>query len=141
MEAVLQWMRDHSEWLWGLGVFSLVCFGLSLLALPWLVGRIPADYFSHRRREPVDESHPVLRLALVVARNVFGLILVVGGIAMLVLPGQGLLTLFAGLLVMRFPGKYALERRIVRIPAVLSALNWLRARGNHPPLLVDEPEP
>ena len=48
-------------------------------------------------------------------------------------PGQGLLTLLVGLLLMNFPGKYRLERWLVGRRGVLTALNWLRRRGGHPP--------
>ncbi len=47
---------------------------------------------------------------------------------MLVTPGQGLLTLLIGLLLLNFPGKYRLERWLVRRPGVLRTLNWVRRR-------------
>jgi hypothetical protein len=53
---------------------------------------------------------------------------------MLVLPGQGILTIATGLLLMDYPGKFRLERRIVATPMVLKGLNWLRAKANQPPL-------
>jgi hypothetical protein len=53
---------------------------------------------------------------------------------MLLTPGQGLLTLLAGLLLMDFPGKYAMQRRLIEHPPILRAINRLRARHGHPPL-------
>jgi hypothetical protein len=53
---------------------------------------------------------------------------------MLFLPGQGLLTMVAGLLMMDYPGKFALERKIALTPSILSKLNWLRSTVNRPPL-------
>jgi len=72
-------------------------------------------------------------LVLVVLKNALGVVLVVLGFIMLFTPGQGLLTLLAGLLLMNFPGKYRLERWLVLRPGVLRGLNWLRQRGGHPP--------
>ena len=66
-------------------------------------------------------------------KNLLGALLVVLGLVMLVTPGQGLLTLLAGLLLMNFPGKYRLECWVVLRPGVLRALNWLRGRGGQPP--------
>ncbi len=68
------------------------------------------------------------------AKNLLGGVLVVLGLVMLLTPGQGLLTLLIGLMLMNFPGKYRLERWLVTRPGVLRALNWLRARQGHQPL-------
>jgi len=60
------------------------------------------------------------------------------GIAMLVLPGQGILAILGGIELMDFPGKYRLERWIVSRPAVLRSVNWLRRRMGRPPLVFEE---
>ena len=116
------------------GVLSLL---ISILVLPWLLVRIPPDYFRHRRRfhDSRADRHPLVHHALVVAKNVLGSVLFLAGVAMLVLPGQGLLTMLIGLMLTDFPGKYALEKRIVAQPGVLRGINWLRARAGHPPVL------
>jgi hypothetical protein len=53
------------------------------------------------------------------------------------IPGQGLLTMLIGLSLLSFPGKRRLERRFVRMPALLRAINRLRARFARPPLKLD----
>jgi hypothetical protein len=58
---------------------------------------------------------------------------------MLLLPGQGLLTILMGLALTNFPGKYDLERRIVSRPAVSTALNRIRRAGSRPPLEMPAP--
>ena len=123
MEQLLVW----------LGIFSIVTFVLSLLLLPWLVGQIPSDYFSHPR-----DPHPwhILLQPHTILRNALGLPIVLAGIAMLVLPGQGVLTILVGLGVMNFPGKFALERWIITRKGVLLAINWIRQKANHPPLQI-----
>jgi hypothetical protein len=53
---------------------------------------------------------------------------------MLVLPGQGLLTIIIGLVLMEFPGKYHAERWVINRPAVLAAINWIRLKAGKPKL-------
>jgi hypothetical protein len=128
------------QWVLGLSAFSLVTFVLSLLTLPWLVAQIPANYFLHEHREasPWKQRHPVIRFLILAGKNLLGLVLLIGGFIMLFLPGQGLLTLAMGLLLMDYPGKYHMERWFIRHPPILKGLNWLRQRRNVPPLLVDQ---
>jgi drug/metabolite transporter (DMT)-like permease len=67
-------------------------------------------------------------------KNLLGIIFILAGVAMLILPGQGILTILLGIMLMNFPGKHTLERRIVQQPAVLRAINWMRTKANHPEL-------
>ena len=55
---------------------------------------------------------------------------------MLVLPGQGILTIIVGLVLMDFPGKYGAERWAVSRGPVLPAINWIRAKAGKPNLIV-----
>jgi len=66
-------------------------------------------------------------------KKLLGLVFLLGGLAMLVLPGRVLLTLLVALVLLDFPGKYRLEKRLVRSPRVVSGINWLRrpTGGNH----------
>ena len=66
-------------------------------------------------------------------KNLLGAVLVALGVVMLFTPGQGILTLLAGLLLMNFPGKYRLECWLVQRPGVLRGMNWLRERHGEPP--------
>lgn len=114
-----------------LGVVSAITFLFSLLMLPWFVGRIPADYFT-RPRDP-HRWHLLLQPRAIL-RNLLGLPIVLAGVAMLVLPGQGILTIMVGLGVMSFPGKFELEKWVITRHGVLKALNWLRKKGRRPPI-------
>jgi hypothetical protein len=80
------------------------------------------------------EQHPVLRPIYLIAKNLLGLVLIIAGIAMLVLPGQGLLTIVVGVVLMNFPGKYRLERWLATRRPVWRSLNWLRRRASRPEL-------
>ena len=136
---MLEWFSDNQELLTWISIISLITFVVSLLALPWLVGKIPEDYFllSHRGPTQLKEQHPVIRLLILTGKNLLGFILFCGGILMLFLPGQGLLTIAVGLLLMDYPGKYKLERKISSYPSVLQSINWLRSKGGHSPIQVD----
>lgn len=108
----------------------------SLLGVPWLVARLPRDYFVHPVAPPRrwSSAHPAWRWTWAILRNFLGVALVLAGIALLVLPGQGLLTMLAGLVLLDFPGKRRAERSLVRRPRLRGAMNWLRARAGAPPL-------
>ena len=97
---MIPWIELHSTTLLAsLGLIGLLTFVGSLIALPILAARLPADYFTVRAKvvPPWRGPHPIRGTLLWVARNLLGLVLVLGGIWMLFLPGQGLLTLAIGL--------------------------------------------
>ena len=70
-----------------------------------------------------------------VLRNTVGGALVALGVALLFLPGQGLLTIVLGLALADFPGRRRLLARVLRSPGVLHGLNRLRRRQGHEPFL------
>jgi hypothetical protein len=136
---IYEWFRGNESVLVWLGILSVVMFISTLLAIPFIVSRIPTDYFirAHRAHRDMTKSPP--RLLWLVFKNVLGIILFLAGLAMLVLPGQGVLTMLLGIMLMNFPGKYELERQIIQQPTVLKALNWMRNRAHRPDLLVELP--
>jgi len=122
----------------GLTLASVILFVLTAVGLPWMLARVPADYFSKGEASTGDEATPAQvwwRRSLRVARNLVGAILLLAGFAMLVLPGQGLLTIFAALFLLDVPGKRRLQRRLVRNDAVFRGLNALRRRMGAAPFL------
>jgi hypothetical protein len=129
--------------LWTLAAASVVVFVVSLLAIPPLVARIRPDYFTHDERPPGRwvSHHPVVRKLLRIGKNLLGCVFMVAGVAMFVLPGQGLLTLLVGFLMVDFPGKYRFEKWLVGRRFVLRPINWLRRRSGRSPLQVVRPPP
>lgn len=123
---------------WVLTTILVLSFSITIAVVPWLVIKIPADYFLEEKRERVGlfTLFP-LQLLLVLLKNALGLVIVLLGILMLVLPGQGLLTILIGLLLMNFPGKFRLEKWLVSRGPVLQSVNWLRARYKKPELMID----
>jgi archaellum biogenesis protein FlaJ (TadC family) len=136
INSLILWFSDHPGVLIGLGASSILIFIISILGISWFVAQIPEDYFLSSKRKPSkwQEQKPILRLAVLFGKNIIGVSLIIGGLLMLVLPGQGLLTIVTGLLLINYPGKYKLEQKLVAIPSVFRALNWIRVKANKPPL-------
>ena len=136
-------VQEHEELIWWVAVFSGVVFVGSLVIVPWLVVRIPADYFATGRRPRTSfaDNHPLLRWSGLILKNLIGVLLMLAGIAMLLLPGQGLLTLAIGLLLLDFPHKHRVERRIIRIQPVWKSINWLRQKAGVGPLQLEPAAP
>ena len=123
---------------WLLGWITLLSVGtlvIMAVAIPWVVTRLPADYFSNPQREPWRRSggEPLLAIAGGFAKNLLGAVLILLGVVLLFTPGQGVLTVLAGFMLMNFPGKFRIERWIVLNTGVLRPLNWLRMKREQPP--------
>ena len=133
-------LQEHRDTLWWIASLSFLAFVSTLFIVPWLAVRIPADYFATRRRPklPFAEAHPILRWTGLILKNLLGAILILAGLAMLVLPGQELLTVVIGVMLVDFPGKHLLEGRIIRMPPVLKSVNWLRRKAKVQALQLDD---
>ena len=125
----------------GLTVASVIGFIGSLIAIPLILVRLPADYFDTRiPRHWMKDHHPLLRLLGLVVKNVAGVVFVLVGFAMIFLPGQGLLTMLIGVSLMDFPRKRELEAKMVGQPTLLGIINTMRHKFNKPPLTL-APDP
>lgn len=133
-------LATFQEWipvdvLIGLTVASAIGFVGSLIAIPMILVRLPSDYFDTRTpRHWMKDHHPALRLIGLVAKNAVGIVFLLAGFAMLFLPGQGVLTMLIGISLMDFPGKRALEARMVGQPTLLGVINSMRQKFGKPPL-------
>jgi hypothetical protein len=143
MDAILATVTQYVpvEVLVWLTVGSLVGFIGTLIAIPFIMVRLPSDYFDTRvPRHWMKDHHPVLRLIGLIAKNAVGIVFLLAGFAMLFLPGQGILTMLIGISLVDFPGKRLLEAKIVGQATVLQALNAMRAKFDKPPLTI-APDP
>lgn len=121
----------------GLFLASLI-FSMAVLGI--VMVKIPENYFStHYKQDFMPNSPFLVRWGAVIAKNILGVFLVALGILLSLpgVPGQGILTILLGLIMLDIPGKRPIEARIIKRPAVLAAINNLRARYNKPPLLLD----
>ena len=118
------------------GSISLFVFLFSLLSIKWLVALIPEDYFVIKRVSKIKSQNPLIWYLILILKNLVGYSLILGGVIMLVLPGQGLFTIIIGLMLSNYPGKYIIEKKFIAIPKILKSINWLRRKSNKPPLKV-----
>jgi hypothetical protein len=137
--AMFEFLQNNYYLLWLLAIVSIFTFIATLVVIPWLVTKIPVDYFSPRKRHtmPWREEHPVVRWTLVLIKNLVGAVLLLLGMIMLLTPGQGLLTMLVGLILLDFPGKFRFERWIISKKQVLRTVNWLRKKRNREALKLD----
>lgn len=134
--TIQQWVS--TDMLIGLTIASIVGFVGSLIAIPWILIRLPSDYFDTRvPRHWMKDQHPVLRIIGLMIKNVIGVVFLLAGFLMLFLPGQGLLTMLVGISLMDFPNKRKLEARIVGQHTVLNAVNKMRHKFNQLPFTLE----
>lgn len=129
---LIDWIQSHEVLIAWMGGLGLLIFLGSLVAMPVIIVLMPQDYFVRMERGLLQRKP--LRQVLHVFKNVLGCILLLAGIAMLVLPGQGLLTILIGLSLIDFPGKHGLQLRLVRIPRIRRSIQWIRHKAGRPPL-------
>jgi hypothetical protein len=116
----------------------LVAAGVALVAVAILL--LPVRYFVDERPFWRDKP-PAVRLLGILGKNFLGLALVALGVALSIpgIPGQGLLTILIGLVLVDFPGKRRLVRYLSRRPLVQRAINGFRVRFGRPPVVFDAP--
>lgn len=118
----------------------LVTFGVNLAIVSFILVKIPANYFQkNHSREFWKDKSPAIRLMGVVLKNALGVLLVALGIVLSLpgIPGQGILTILLGIMLLDFPGRRKLEHKLLSRPAVLKTINKLRHRFGKPALVVD----
>lgn len=136
-------LLEQHAWLLGwLFSLSLALFVLGVLALPIMLVRLQPDALRRHLGDTdhvAAQRHPVRHAIWLIFKNTLGAVLAVAGLAMLVLPGQGLLALVVALALLDVPGKHRVERRLLRSPRILRPVNRLRQRFGRPPLLAPDP--
>lgn len=124
------WLSQHSDILIFVGIGSFLLLCASLLATPWVLAKLPANYFS---APPSLIQRSAARVLFSAAKTVLGLAMVFAGMVMMFTPGPGLVCVVLGLALCEFPGKHNLMANLVKRPSVFSSLNWLRNKAGKPP--------
>jgi hypothetical protein len=128
-----QWIS--SETMFWISVGSGIALLIGAITVPFVVIKLPKDSFSNVKRDGwLDRQPAPVRVLLRILKNVLGFVLIALGIAMLVLPGQGILAILLGVMLADVPGKRRLQQWILGRPKVMSSLNWLRRKFGRPPL-------
>lgn len=133
------WNMTWQRVLLGVGIF-VVSFVGSLALVSWVLVRLPTTYFQPTHaRDFLANRRRAVRWSAMVFKNAIGLVLVLLGIVMSLpgVPGQGVLTIFLGIMLLDFPGKREFEFKVVSRPRVLQAINGLRHKFGKPPLALE----
>jgi uncharacterized membrane protein len=140
IQSVIDWAHIHQAWVGGLSLLSVITFIATLLIIPMMVIKMPEEYFLYDKSHLKEfrRQHPIIRFFSVIFKNILGMVFIVAGVVMLILPGQGVLTILIGFTLVNFPRKRALERRVIQNQAVHKAVNWIRAKAGKPPVKVPE---
>ncbi|GHB74461.1 hypothetical protein GCM10008107_24860 [Psychrosphaera saromensis] len=119
------------------------------IVITYIITQMDTRYFISKKVSANDskKNHQLTLMRHAVNHTVFymvkaaeiilGVILILCGLAMLVLPGQGIITLLIGLSLVPFPGKDKLERNLLGRKSVQSTLNWIRIKANKEPFVFD----
>ncbi len=118
-------------------VVFVLLFILGIAAFIVLVVALPTRYFVDGHCLWAGQ-HPLVRLLGLIGKNLLGLVLIALGVVLAIpgVPGQGLLTIMIGLVLLDIPGKHRLVQHFVRRPGVLRTLNRVRIWFGRPPLVV-----
>jgi len=118
----------------------VVTFLVNLGIVSLILVKIPANYFKMNHKTRFwSGPKPALHAAKFIAKNILGFLLVALGIVLSIpgVPGQGLLTILLGVMLLDFPGKSSLERKLLSRPEIVKAINRLRSRFHKPSLELD----
>ena len=133
LNHIWKWIEAHQQILQWSVVLSIIMIVLAMLIIPIRIILLPQDYLLKK-----DDRTPFLtKLAnkpYLIFKNLLGILLILAGIAMLILPGQGVIVLIIGLSLMNIPAKHRLMLRMMGHPRILRAINRLRSRANKPQL-------
>lgn len=122
LQTLLRWLAP----------ISLATFILSLLIIPLIVSNLSVNCFININKKKQAARISVTSLGFLLFRNIGGIFLLTAGFAMLFLPGQGILTILIGLLLLSFPGKQTMLNYLIFKPAVQHSLDWIRKKSGKP---------
>jgi hypothetical protein len=136
-ETASSWELNWAKAFMGLGVFIISFIG-SIALVSFLLVKLPSDYFAASLPRDAQKQQPVRSWIVVIGKNILGLMLVILGVVLSLpgFPGQGIITILIGLVLIDFPGKARLLRWVLSHPKALASVNRLRQRYGKTPLSV-----
>jgi uncharacterized membrane protein YbaN (DUF454 family) len=118
----------------------LLTFSASLAIVSVVLVKLPATYFKRSNNKKfLANRSPIIRWLAIAGKNLLGFVLVVVGILLSLpgVPGQGMLTILLGVMLLDFPGRPRFEHWLVSRPKILHAINKLRHRFSKPALVLE----
>lgn len=115
------------------------------IVLSYIITQMDKRYFIRNKLSAGDLSEPPdltsmnswVNYLINIIKIIVGICLFLCGLVMLVLPGQGLITMLIGLSLIPFPGKKAIEQNLLSRKSVKTSLNWIRIKANKDPFIFD----
>ena len=137
---IIKWLKGNILISVIISILSFLTFLGTIFIIPVIVVFLPTDYFIKYgyRHNYLFKKHPVFRYIVLIIKNIFGIFFLLLGIILLFLPGQGILTIFAGILLLDFPKKKALIIYFIKKEKVHKAINKLRIKFNKPEFIIPE---
>ena len=129
LNNLLEYTNTYKNFIFWISLVSLTLFIISILSIRWLVLLIPENYFKEKKSSFLKEKYFFYWIAFKFIKNSLGYLLIIGGILMLVLPGQGILTIFIGMVLSDYPGKYYIEKKIIQSSIILKTINSIRKKS------------
>jgi uncharacterized membrane protein len=126
-------------------VISTVSAIVYFIIISYIITQMDNRYFIRRKIITVDAiisphssltNNKLTKLANI-AKIIVGVCLLLIGLVMLVLPGQGLITMLIGISLFPFPGKDKIEQYILSRKSVQTTLNWIRIKAKKAPFTFD----
>ena len=114
-------------------------FNLGIVSV--ILVKLPPDHFNKTRKTKFwSGPRPALHAAKVIGKNILGILLVALGVVLSLpgVPGQGLLTILLGVMLLDFPGRDRLEQKLLSKPSIVNTINRLRGRFGKPPLELNQ---
>ena len=113
--------------------------GVGLLAVaivvPWLIVRMPEDFFSKPQRYNwLDRKPASIRAPIRILKNMLAVVLVIAGVIMFLTPASGLFPILLGVVLADVPGKLKLQRWILCRKTIRNSMNWLRRKFHRKPV-------
>jgi hypothetical protein len=132
---MMDWMPTLRTVLLAAGVWAATT-AVTFVVVAAVVATLPVTYFRDDAARPPVGGRRAWWIAGRIVRNVLGILLIATGVLLSIpgVPGQGVLTLLAGVVLVDFPGRHRAARAIARWRGVLPAMNRLRAFFGQPAL-------
>jgi hypothetical protein len=131
---LIKLMANGTLWL-----LVLIAFLASIIIAAVFLIQLPATYFLNSGCPSQPPGRSAIRSwSILVVKNLLGAVLVALGVVMLLTPGQGILTILIGIILLDFPGKRRLERKLIARPGVLDSINRLRAHFGKAPFVIEK---
>jgi len=116
-------------------ILSVLFWIGTLIAVPVILVWLPTDFLTaDGSKGLIRRRQSAWRYPYWIVKNLIGGLFIIAGIAMLVLPGQGILTIVLGMALVNFPGKRKAILKVFGNRRIFNAINRLRARAGKPAL-------